>query len=341
MAADEQTPGRPRRRGGGSYPLWLGIAATAGLTWAWLSQAPGEAAVEAKAADAAVDAAPQRTPAPEPTRLTWRIGPRPPIDAGALDGCLARAGFERALVVAGEPLLVTHPDRVRPIALRASEGPPAVELSTPVEADARLAATLHVAITACLYAEGASVHDPVLDRRLEGRSWPQLGPSGGLPVQHLVEVEARDGAVFTRGLARLDRGELALAVGEGDGAAARRILQAFAAAAIVAPAGASALERAGGHRARAVTPAAARAAGWWTAESPADMRILADDADPLRPVALPAPRVRRPAPKPTPEPAADRRATRPAPKPRPTPKPAPKPAPKPERAPVPFSPAYR
>ncbi len=345
-----------RRRGGGLYPLWLGALALVGLTALWMSD---EAPPPAAADDAGLDAAPvaQEASEPEPTRLTWIVAPRPPLDAAVLEDCMARGGYGRAAAVGAEPVLVTHPGRIRPMRLQPTthDGQPAVELSTPVEADARLAAALHVAAAACLYRPEATVHDPALDRRMTGADWPQLGESGGLPVRYLIAVDRVPGGWATRGLTRLGRAELAVAAErDEDAAAAQRFVKAFAGAAVVAEAGAERLERSADNTARLVDEAAARQAGWWTAppDPKGPRRVLTRDVDgPPQPLALPRARSERPArPRRPPEKATPKRpraAEKPAAKPsekpaeKPKEKPArPRPAEKPS-APVPFSPAYR
>jgi len=124
------------------YPLWLGIVALGGITAWWVvavEAPPASDTPVAEVADAAMptDAAP---PVAEPSRLVWTIADRGPIAAGVLDACLARDGMPRALVVGGERTLITHPDRIRPIAVIPEGG--GLRIDTPVEDDARLAAAL-------------------------------------------------------------------------------------------------------------------------------------------------------------------------------------------------------
>ncbi len=339
----EQAPHR-RRSAGGQYPLWLGVLALGGFTALWLGarQAPPpEPTADADPGPPDAAAAPAAPDAPP--RIEWRIGPRGPMDPGVLDECLARAGHDRALVVGDDPMLITYPGKLRPTTITPADldDAPALALSTPVEGDARLAASLHVSTAACLYVEGAAVHDAALDRQATGRNWPQLGEGGGLPVDHLIAIEQVPGGLITRGLTRLGRPELGLAVPPGhDPITAHRFIRAYAAAAVVAPAGADRLDRGGGFFARPLDPATARAAGWWTApETATRLSVLATaDADRPLPVALPPAQPHRAPPRPE-----RRRPKQAPPPPRPPAKaPAPTKAPAaPSKKPVPFNPAYR
>lgn len=298
----------PADRTGAGWPLALGVVAFAAITAGWLltdGPAPDAAAPDA-APPAPADAA---EPPPPDTALAWRVTGRAPIDAAVLDVCLTDAGYGRALVVGDTALVVTHPGRTRP--LRVEPTAAGIEITTPIDGDARLAAALHIAVTTCHYDPAATVEDPALDRRLTGADWPQPGPRGGAPIEALVAIEATPGGLRTRGLARLGRPELAAAL---DGAAAepatRRLLAEAAAAAVVAALPIERLELPAGP-VRLVAPAAARAAGWWRGgDDP--VRLLADATAPgLRPAPLPAlPKAAAPkaaAPRPT--------AARPAPKP--------------------------
>ncbi|MCB9551535.1 MAG: hypothetical protein H6705_06560 [Myxococcales bacterium] len=255
-----------RARAGAAWPLALGLFAFAAVTAGWLLvDAPPPAAAAPDAAPPTADAA---APPPPDTALAWRVTGRGPIDAAVLDVCLTDAGYGRALVVGDAALVVTHPGRTRPLRVEPAED--GLLVTTPVDGDARLAAALHVAVTACLYDPAAAVDDPQLDRRLTGADWPQLGARGGAPIEALVAIEPTPGGLRTRGLDRLGRPELAAALpaphpaDRADTAepAARRLLAEAAAAAVVAPLPIEHLDLPAGP-VRLVAPAAARAAGWW------------------------------------------------------------------------------
>lgn len=288
---------------GGLYPLWLGLLAGIGLTVAWWLDQPGDegseaGAVEDVSADAPTtepdtDAKPDAPTAPDP--IVWQVVGRGPITSEVLDACLTRAGHSRAMVVGSDRLVITHPARVLPVVV-ASEAD-RLNVRTPAGRDARLTATLHVAVTECLYAPEAAVLDPLLGRRFTGADWPQASEGGGLPVETLVELSALDAGWVTRGLARLGRPELgladpdALAASErarGDAAtpiAGRVALARAAAAAIVAAADTETLTI-GEHDARLLPAAEAARLGWWS--GPTDsLALLATDEQPPR--ALPIP----------------------------------------------------
>lgn len=334
------------------YPLWLGLLALGAGIALWFAAADAGSTAQPAATDAGPPDAASATAPPTPppdTALVWRVEGRGPIEADALALCLTAAGYDRALVIGDAALIITHPGRTRPLRVEpvaadleaAPRGlavtPAALEVTTAIDGDARLAASLHVAITACLYAPEATVFDPLLDRRLRAESWPQLGERGGASIESLVRVDPVEGGLATRGLARLGRPELAVAISGAADSDARRLLVEAAAAAVAAELPIERLELSSGP-VRLVAPSAARAAGWWRGND-AGLRVLADAAtDGLRPArARPAPAARADL---RGSPAADRTAATPsAPKPatpatRPTPRPTP---------PIPggFRPEYR
>ncbi|MCB9528960.1 MAG: hypothetical protein H6701_11325 [Myxococcales bacterium] len=343
-----------RARAGAAWPLALGLFAFAAVTAGWLLvDAPPPVAAAPDAAPPTADAA---APPPPDTALAWRVTGRGPIDAAVLDVCLTDAGYGRALVVGDAALVVTHPGRTRPLRVEPAED--GLLVTTPVDGDARLAAALHVAVTACLYDPAAAVDDPQLDRRLTGADWPQLGARGGAPIEALVAIEPTPGGLRTRGLDRLGRPELAAALpaphpaDRADTAepAARRLLAEAAAAAVVAPLPHRAPRPPRRPPSASSPPAAARAAGWWRgADDP--VRLLADATAPgRRPAPIPRrslteeTRPQEPRLPPAPAPTAPQTPPPPAPRPRPPPsaKAAPRRPPHPRQTcPRGFRPEYR
>lgn len=284
-----------RRRGGETWPVWLGLATLVVVSalWATVEAPPDEAA-----ADAAVATLDDAGP-PTPSRwMTWRVEGRDAPTAAALDACLAEQTWGDAIVAdaPGGGLTVAYPGLPFPQRLRAAEGD--LTLATATDGDPHRAAGLHLASLACLAANAAAAVDVDLDRRFGPEDWPRPGARGGLPVDKLVAIEARDGVLVTRGLSRLGRQELGLRAA--DEPAARQTL-AHAAARRVAYGDTPVLRLPVVGTARAVPVEAARAAGLWPADGPA-VDVLTNEAGDaplaLRPAAPDAtpPRRRRPPP---------------------------------------------
>ncbi len=186
----------------------MGLGALIGVSALWATLDPptpdeaGAAADDAGAADAG-----PLTPA---RWMTWRVEGRDLPAAATLDACLAAQTWGDATVstAPGGGLTIGYPGLPFPQRLRAADGD--LTLATATDGDPHRAAGLHLTSLACL-AEGATAAvDVDLDRRFGPDDWPRPGARGGLPVEALVAVEARDGVIVTRGLARLGRQELGL-----------------------------------------------------------------------------------------------------------------------------------
>ncbi len=201
------------RRGGGSYPLWVGLGACAlftALLWPSEGQRSPEAplAADAGAADAAA-------PPPAASGLVWNVEGRPVPGARVLAACLAELG-----VTGLDELTITWRQVLQSLVPRDGW----LALSTRVDGHCHLAAALHVATASCLAVEGAALVDPLLGRRYGAGDWPRPGPGGGLDLPALVDVGGAPAR--SRGLTRFGLREL-----EGDDP---RAVQEAAARSIVA-----------------------------------------------------------------------------------------------------------
>ncbi len=154
------------------------------------------------------------------------------LTAATLETCLREEGLE-ASSVAGTPksgLTIHHREAPRIQHLQTEDK--ALIVRTPVDADANRTARRHVLVTLCLYAPAAVVVDEVHGRR-EGSDWPQLGPTGGLPIETIVALRQQENTWTTHGLTALDRRELGVTFPPGRAAAAKLLILKAAATSLV------------------------------------------------------------------------------------------------------------
>jgi len=279
-----------------------------GGVWATThTPAPSEAPMDATAVEQPKPDA--GAPTPRHLRLEWRVEGATMPTAATLEACLREEGLE-AGSVAGTPqsgLTIHHPEAPRIQHLETVEG--ALILRTPVDANANRTARRHVLVTLCLYGPDAVVVDEVHGRR-EGSDWPQLGPTGGLPIETVVALRQQGNTWTTHGLSALDRRELGVTFPPGRDAVAKLLIRKAAATSIGGEPGRARLQWADG-RARLVSSAAASRAGWWTGPTAPTLWVLAEAVGPSRPVEMPAiatPPKRAPA---RPRPTRSRRRPRP------------------------------
>lgn len=214
--------------------------------------------------------------------------------ATALETCLQEEGLPDATVagtaVAG--LTIHHPDGPRMQSIKADQG--RLSVRTPVAEDANRTARRHVLATVCLYAPDAVVVSDVHGRRA-GVDWPQLGPTGGLPIESVIALRRQGNTWTTEGLETLGRRELGVTFPADESATAKLAIRRAAATTLAGKPGRTRLEWSG-TRARLVSSAAASQAGWWPSQTAPKLWILAEAMGPSRPLELPAaapPKIRR------------------------------------------------
>ena len=293
----------------GAYPVWI-AALSLVLIWVFWRSTMGEEKptrpvdAAAPAHDAAVpDATSDRAPA---AHLEWRVEGGRLVSAAALEACLVEEGVGR-VTVAGTATsgLTIHHDDDALFQQMDVEGK-TITLRTPIYPDAKRTARRHVVATVCLYDDDAVVVDAVHGRRA-GLTWPQLGTSGGLPVEAVVAFLRQGDTWRTEGLGAFGRRELGITFDAPRAEVAKLAIRRAAAAALAGEPGATRLQWSDG-RARLVSSAAAAQAGWWMGPTAPTLWILAASMGPSRPLAMPPASA---SPAPTPTPPRQRKRTRP------------------------------
>ena len=291
-----------RRPATGAYPIWIGLSALSIIGLVWMTgepspptdSTPDATVVEAPQPDAAHSAPRLRT-------LEWRIDGATQPTAADLEACLQEEGLPQSSVAGTGPSGLTVHHRTAPRIQSVQRIDGGLVVRTPVDEDANKTARRHVLVTLCLYGENAAIIDEVHGRRA-GVDWPQLGPSGGLPIETVVTLRQQGNTWVTHGLAPLGRRELGVWFPSGREDTAKLVIRKAAATSLAGPPGNTRLQWNDG-RARLVSSASGKNAGWWTGPTDPTLWLLAQYTGPSRALELPAkaarlrPTIERPPPR--------------------------------------------